>query len=49
VRAPSTASTASSRSVRATGIVAYFGYPVAHEDASERAVRAGLQIVKTIE
>jgi class 3 adenylate cyclase/predicted ATPase len=30
------------------GIVAYFGYPVAHEDASERAIRAALQIVETI-
>lgn len=27
------------------GLVAYFGYPVAQEDAGERAVRAGLAIV----
>lgn len=27
------------------GLVAYFGYPVAREDAAERAVRAGLAIV----
>ncbi|WP_341676917.1 AAA family ATPase [Niveibacterium sp. SC-1] len=27
------------------GIVAFFGYPVAHEDEAERAVRAGLDIV----
>ena len=30
------------------GILAYFGYPRAHEDAAERAVRAGLEIVATI-
>src|ERR1700733_12570813 len=30
------------------GIVAYFGYPAALEDAAERAVRAGLEICKTI-
>jgi class 3 adenylate cyclase/tetratricopeptide (TPR) repeat protein len=30
------------------GIVAYFGYPAALEDAAERAVRAGLQIGRTI-
>ena len=27
------------------GVLAYFGYPMAHEDAAERAVRAGLAIV----
>ncbi len=27
------------------GILAYFGYPVAHEDDARRAVRAGLEIV----
>ncbi|MET4520115.1 adenylate/guanylate cyclase domain-containing protein [Bradyrhizobium sp. I1.7.5] len=27
------------------GVLAYFGYPQAHEDDAERAVRAGLQIV----
>ena len=28
------------------GILAYFGYPHAHEDDAERAVRAGLELVK---
>jgi predicted ATPase len=28
------------------GILAYFGYPVAHEDDAERAVRAGLAVVQ---
>lgn len=30
------------------GILAYFGYPVAHEDDAERAVRAGLEIVEAV-
>src|SRR3569832_448230 len=30
------------------GIVAYFGYPAALEDAAERAVRAGLEISQVI-
>jgi class 3 adenylate cyclase len=30
------------------GVVAYFGYPLAQEDAAERAVRAGLAIVEAI-
>jgi len=30
------------------GVLAYFGYPDAHEDDAERAVRAGLSIVETI-
>jgi class 3 adenylate cyclase/tetratricopeptide (TPR) repeat protein len=30
-------------------IVTHFGVPVAHEDDPERAVRAGLQILKTVE
>ena len=30
------------------GILAYFGWPVAHEDAAERAVRAGLEIVDAV-
>ena len=30
------------------GLVAYFGYPAAQEDAAERAVRAGLAIVEAI-
>lgn len=31
------------------GILAYFGYPVAHEDEAVRAVRAGKEIIKSIE
>ena len=30
------------------GILIYFGYPQAHEDDAERAVRAGLEIVETM-
>ena len=30
------------------GVLAYFGYPQAHEDDAERAVRAGLAIVDAI-
>ena len=30
------------------GILAYFGYPEAHEDDAERAVRAGLAIIDTL-
>jgi class 3 adenylate cyclase len=30
------------------GILAYFGWPVAYEDAAERAVRAGLEIVDAV-
>src|SRR5205809_7572707 len=30
------------------GILAYFGYPRAHEDDAERAVRAGLDIIAAI-
>jgi class 3 adenylate cyclase len=30
------------------GILAYFGYPVAHEDEADRAVRAGLAVVEAI-
>ncbi len=30
------------------GVLAYFGYPRAHEDEAERAVRAGLTIVETV-
>src|SRR5262249_38515958 len=33
---------------RGDGILAYFGYPVAHEDDAERTVRAGLDIVAAI-
>jgi class 3 adenylate cyclase/tetratricopeptide (TPR) repeat protein len=31
------------------GVLAYFGYPHAHEDDAERAVRAGLQLAAAIE
>ena len=30
------------------GIMAYFGWPVTHEDAAERAVRAGLEVVGAV-
>src|SRR6266576_70651 len=30
---------------RGDGILAYFGYPLAHEDDAERSVRAGLDII----
>jgi len=30
------------------GILVYFGYPVAHEDDAERAVRAGLDIIEEV-
>ncbi len=30
------------------GVLAYFGYPKAHEDDAERAVRAGLALVRTV-
>ncbi|MCW1993437.1 class 3 adenylate cyclase/predicted ATPase [Bradyrhizobium diazoefficiens] len=30
------------------GILVYFGYPTAHEDDAERAVRAGLEIVRVL-
>src|SRR5258708_592154 len=33
---------------RGDGILAYFGYPLAHEDDAERSVRAGLDIIATI-
>jgi class 3 adenylate cyclase len=31
------------------GVLVYFGYPQAHEDDAERAVRAGLKLVQTID
>jgi class 3 adenylate cyclase len=31
------------------GVLIYFGYPRAHEDDAERAVRAGLDIVAAVE
>jgi class 3 adenylate cyclase len=30
------------------GIVAFFGYPLAHEGEAERAIRAGLEIIETM-
>jgi class 3 adenylate cyclase len=30
------------------GVLVYFGYPQAHEDDAERAVRAGLELVSTV-
>jgi class 3 adenylate cyclase/tetratricopeptide (TPR) repeat protein len=30
------------------GVLAYFGWPAAHEDEAERAIRAGLAIVKAV-
>lgn len=30
------------------GVLAYFGYPIAHEDDAERAVRAGLAITEAV-
>ena len=30
------------------GLLAYFGYPVAHEDDAERAVRAGIALVEAV-
>jgi class 3 adenylate cyclase len=28
------------------GVLVYFGYPQAHEDDAERAVRAGLELIQ---
>jgi class 3 adenylate cyclase len=33
---------------RGDGILAYFGYPIAHEDDAERSVRAGLDIIAAV-
>src|SRR5262249_43133765 len=30
------------------GVLVYFGYPEAHEDDAERAVRAGLQLIAAV-
>ena len=30
------------------GVLVYFGYPQAHEDDAERAVRAGLELVEAV-
>jgi hypothetical protein len=34
--------------VAATVFLVYFGYPQAHEDDGERAVRAGLELIHTV-
>jgi class 3 adenylate cyclase len=31
------------------GVLAYFGYPIASEDDAERAIRAGLELIKSVE
>ena len=31
------------------GVLVYFGYPQAHEDDAERAVRAGLELVQAVD
>ena len=31
------------------GLLVYFGYPVAHEDDAQRAVRAGLEIIEALQ
>ena len=33
---------------RGDGILAYFGYPIAHEDDAERTIRAGLDIIAAV-
>jgi class 3 adenylate cyclase len=30
------------------GVLIYFGYPKAHEDDAERAVRAGLAVIEAV-
>ena len=30
------------------GVLVYFGYPQAHEDDAERAVRAGLAVIEAV-
>ena len=39
---------ATSPNIMGDGVLVYFGYPQAHEDDAERAVRAGLALVKSI-
>ncbi len=31
------------------GLLVYFGYPVAHEDDAQRAVRTGLEIIASLQ
>ena len=42
------ASMASWRNTWETGFSVYFGYPQAHEDDAERAVRAGLELIAAV-
>src|SRR5262249_440579 len=35
--------------IKGDGILAVFGFPVAHENDAERAVRAGLALVRAVE
>src|SRR6516165_9644600 len=39
---------ASSRGIWGDGLLVYFGYPKAHEDDPERAVRAGLDAIEAV-
>jgi SAM domain (Sterile alpha motif) len=34
---------------RGDGVIVYFGYPQAHEDDAERAVRAGLELMEAVD
>ena len=41
-------STGSWRNIMGDGVLVYFGYPQAHEDDAERAVRAGLELIAAV-
>ena len=45
---PWVASATSPRSTWVDGVLVYFGYPQAHEDDAERAVRAGLELIAAL-
>ena len=45
---PSRASMALFRQYMGDGVLVYFGYPQAHEDDAERAVRSGLALVEAV-
>ena len=45
---PCVASAGSWRKYMGDGVLIYFGYPLAHEDDAERAVRAGLDLVAAV-
>ena len=36
------------RNTLGDGVLVYFGYPQAHEDDAERAVRAGLELIQAV-